>query len=107
MRRKEGSNDTAEAKPQGRGGKAKSFEQALERLEQIVERLEGGEESLEDSLRLYEEAVGLWRLCEQRLRAAEERVAKLSNETDNEPQRHEDTKGKDIGHENTERAHTG
>jgi len=62
------------------GREPRSFEQALERLEQIVERLEGGEESLDESLRLYEEAVALWRFCEERLRAAQERIEKLARE---------------------------
>lgn len=61
-------------------GEGQSFEQALARLEQIVERLEGGEETLEDSLRLYEEAMGLWRFCEQQMRVAQERIAKLAAE---------------------------
>jgi exodeoxyribonuclease VII small subunit len=89
MKRKEVSTDAG-----GERGQPKSFEDALARLEQIVERLESGEESLEDSLRLYEEATALGRYCQQRLQAAEERIAKLANERDDEPQRHEDTKGK-------------
>ncbi len=61
-------------------GEGMTFEQALERLEHIVGRLEAGEESLEESLRLYEEAVTLSRMCEKRLRAAEERIRKLADE---------------------------
>ncbi|HUT73437.1 MAG TPA: exodeoxyribonuclease VII small subunit [Armatimonadota bacterium] len=79
MRRKKVTTDAG-----GERGKPKSFEDALARLEQIVERLESGEESLEDSLRLYEEATALGRYCQQRLQAAEQRIAKLANEDQEE-----------------------
>ena len=83
MRTKDGSEvNSGGDKRATRRREPQSFEQALARLEQIVERLEGGEESLEDSLRLYEEATALGRYCQQRLQAAEERIAKLADEGD-------------------------
>ncbi|HPO30942.1 MAG TPA: exodeoxyribonuclease VII small subunit, partial [Candidatus Hydrogenedentes bacterium] len=61
-------------KPEKNGEKEKSFEENLERLETIVRELELGTLSLEDALRRFEEGVRLYRLCEERLKDAEQRV---------------------------------
>ena len=55
------------------------FEHALERLEQLVGDLEGGDLGLEESLRKFEEGVRLVRLCSERLRGAELRIAELED----------------------------
>ncbi|MDO5642024.1 MAG: exodeoxyribonuclease VII small subunit [Paracoccus sp. (in: a-proteobacteria)] len=55
-----------------------SFEDAMKELEGVVSRLESGNASLEDSIRLYERGALLRAHCEARLRAAEERVEKIT-----------------------------
>ena len=54
------------------------FEAAMVELEALVQRMEGGELSLEDSLKEFERGVVLTRLCQQSLKAAEQRVKLLS-----------------------------
>ncbi|HEB58166.1 MAG TPA: exodeoxyribonuclease VII small subunit [Gammaproteobacteria bacterium] len=56
------------------------FETALAELEQLVERMEKGELSLEDSLRDFERGVELTRLCQQALKAAEQKIQILSKD---------------------------
>lgn len=55
-----------------------SFEDAMKELEAVVSRLESGNASLEDSIKLYERGAALRTHCEARLRAAEERVEKIT-----------------------------
>ena len=55
-----------------------SFEDAMKELESVVSRLESGNASLEDSIKLYERGAALRAHCESRLRAAEERVEKIT-----------------------------
>lgn len=55
-----------------------SFEDAMKELEGVVSRLESGNASLEDLIKLYERGAGLRAHCEARLRAAEERVEKIT-----------------------------
>ena len=55
-----------------------SFEDAMKELEAVVSRLESGNASLEDSIKLYERCAALRAHCEARLRAAEERVEKIT-----------------------------
>jgi exodeoxyribonuclease VII small subunit len=50
------------------------FERMLKELETLVLRLEQGELSLDESLRQFERGVELTRLCEQALKAAEQKV---------------------------------
>ena len=54
------------------------FEAALAELEGLVQRMEGGELSLEDSLQEFERGVQLTRICQDALKAAEQRVKTLS-----------------------------
>ena len=54
------------------------FETALADLETLVQRMESGELSLEDSLQEFERGVKLTRLCQEALKAAEQRVKLLS-----------------------------
>lgn len=58
--------------------KAPDFEAALAELEGLVQRMEGGELSLEDSLQEFERGVQLTRICQDALKAAEQRVRLLS-----------------------------
>ena len=55
-----------------------SFEDAMKELEAVVSRLESGNASLEDSIKLYERGAALRAHCEARLRAAVERVEKIT-----------------------------
>ena len=59
-----------------------SFEAALAELERVVARLESGEVALEESLALYERGAALRRHCEERLKAAEARVAEITRGPD-------------------------
>ena len=62
-----------------------SFEDAMKELEAVVSRLESGNASLEDSIKLYERGAALRAHCEARLRAAEERVEKITLGADGAP----------------------
>ncbi len=62
-----------------------SFEDAMARLEKVVRDLEQGNVSLEDSIRLYEEGARLRAHCDAKLRAAEERVEKITLSQKGEP----------------------
>lgn len=55
-----------------------SFEEAMKELEATVGRLEHGEATLEESIALYERGAKLRAHCDTVLRAAEERVEKIT-----------------------------
>lgn len=55
-----------------------SFEQAHRELEQIVERLESGQVSLDEAIRLWERGEELYRLCADKLDAAQGRIEELA-----------------------------
>ena len=57
---------------------AMSFEDALAELEEIVTRLESGAGKLEESISAYERGARLKAHCEARLKAAQQRVQKIS-----------------------------
>ena len=58
-------------------GKAKTFEQSMERLEQIVRTMETGDVPLEESMKLYTEAVGLVKQCREYIENAKLTVEQL------------------------------
>jgi len=62
-----------------------SFESALEELERIVGQLEGSQVSLDESIRLYERGEALKKHCEARLKAAEEKVARITLDAEGAP----------------------
>ena len=62
-----------------------SFEEAMKELEATVGRLEHGEATLEDSIRLYERGAALRAHCDTVLRAAEERVEKITLAANGQP----------------------
>ncbi|PRY24485.1 exodeoxyribonuclease VII small subunit [Aliiruegeria haliotis] len=62
-----------------------SFEQAMAELEQVVNRLENGDVPLEESITLYERGASLKARCEEQLKAAEEKVAKITQAADGTP----------------------
>jgi exodeoxyribonuclease VII small subunit len=59
-----------------------SFEAALAELEQVVARLEGGQVPLDESIALYARGAELRARCEDRLKAAEARVAEIAHGPD-------------------------
>lgn len=62
-----------------------SFEDAMRELEATVGKLETGEATLEESIALYERGAKLRAHCEARLRAAEERVEKITLAANGQP----------------------
>jgi len=59
------------------------FETALEELETLVEQMEAGEITLEESLQHFERGILLTRTCQEALKAAEQKVEiLLENSTD-------------------------
>ena len=61
------------------GSAVASFERALEELEQLVQKMEKGEQSLDESLVAYERGVALYRVCQDALEQAEQRVKLLAD----------------------------
>ncbi|MBW6505415.1 MAG: exodeoxyribonuclease VII small subunit [Rhodobacteraceae bacterium] len=57
---------------------AMSFEDAMAALEKVVRDLEQGTVSLDQSIMLYEQGAALKAHCEALLKAAEERVEKIT-----------------------------
>jgi exodeoxyribonuclease VII small subunit len=55
-----------------------SFEAAMAELEKVVRDLESGNVELEKSIALYERGAALKAHCEARLKAAEEKVQKIT-----------------------------
>lgn len=64
---------------------AMSFEEAMKELEAVVGKLERGDVPLEDSIRLYERGAALKAHCDARLKAAEEKVARITLGADGQP----------------------
>lgn len=65
--------------------KSMSFEEAMKELEATVGRLEHGEATLEESIQLYERGALLRAHCDTVLRAAEERVEKITLAANGQP----------------------
>ncbi len=57
---------------------AMSFEEAMKELETVVGKLERGDVALEESIALYERGALLRARCEERLKAAEEKVERIT-----------------------------
>ncbi|WP_167628537.1 exodeoxyribonuclease VII small subunit [Listeria valentina] len=64
--------------------KEQTFEEALKELEEIVAALESGTATLEESLNIYQRGIELTKLCETKLKTAEEKMAKVVDEDGNE-----------------------
>ena len=54
-----------------------SFEESLEKLEEIVNKLESGDVPLDDAIDEFNNAMQLVKVCENKLSAAEESIAKI------------------------------
>ena len=70
--------DKTADKPAEQAVDAMSFEQAMAALEQVVGKLERGDVPLDQSIDLYERGAALKAHCEQRLKAAEEKVSLIT-----------------------------
>lgn len=55
----------------------KSFEEALSELEAIVKELESGNVNLDDAINKYGEAMKLVKICEDKIKNAEDMVVKI------------------------------
>jgi exodeoxyribonuclease VII small subunit len=62
-----------------------SFEDAMRELEKVVSDLERGDVALEDSIKLYQRGAELKKHCEEKLKAAEEKVAQITLGEDGQP----------------------
>ena len=62
-----------------------SFEDALARLEGIVQKLESGDSPLDQAIDLYAEGEALRRQCEDRLKAAQARIEKVTLDRERQP----------------------
>ena len=62
-----------------------SFEAALAELERIVRSLEQGQAPLDESIALYQRGDRLKRHCEERLKAAQARIEKITLGPDGQP----------------------
>ena len=57
-----------------------TFEESLESLENIVKELESGNVNLDDAINKYSEAMKLVKICEDKIKSAEEMVTKIVKE---------------------------
>ena len=57
-----------------------SFEESLKRLEEIVNKLENGDVPLDDAIEEFKNAMDLVKICNDKLNAAEESIAKIVND---------------------------
>ena len=57
-----------------------SFEESLEKLEEIVKKLETGEVPLDDAIDEFNQAMKLAKVCDEKLKSAEEAITKLVKE---------------------------
>lgn len=60
--------------------KEKTFEESLVKLEEIVKNLESGQVPLDDAIAKFTEAMELSKLCNERLKNAEENINKILKE---------------------------
>jgi exodeoxyribonuclease VII small subunit len=57
-----------------------SFEENLEQLEEIVNQLESGDIPLDEAIDKFTKAMQLVKVCNEKLNAAEEAIAKIVEE---------------------------
>ncbi len=63
-----------------------SFEEAMAELEAVVSKLESSQVALDDSIKLYERGAELKKHCQEKLKAAEEKVAQITLSPDGKPE---------------------
>lgn len=54
-----------------------SFEESLQNLEEIVKKLEIGDVPLDDAIKEFTNAMKLSKICDEKLKKAEESITKL------------------------------
>lgn len=54
-----------------------SFEESLKKLEEIVNKLESGDIPLDEAIEKFDTATKLVKICNEKLEAAEESIAKI------------------------------
>lgn len=59
--------------------KENTFEENLEKLDKIVKKLETGDIPLDDAIENFNEAMKLAKLCDDKLKNAEEKVNSILN----------------------------
>lgn len=57
-----------------------SFEESLQKLEEIVKKLEVGDVPLDKAINEFNTAMNLARVCDEKLKNAEEAITKLVNQ---------------------------
>ncbi len=57
-----------------------NFEESLEKLEEIVKKLETGDVPLDDAINEFNEAIKLSKICDDKLKKAEEAITKVVKE---------------------------
>lgn len=62
-----------------------NFESAMDRLETIVEQMESGKLHLEDLIVRYEEGMNLVKICQERLKSAEQKIEIISQNSGGKP----------------------
>jgi|SRR4029077_5687694 exodeoxyribonuclease VII small subunit len=62
-----------------------NFESAMDRLETIVEQMESGKLHLEDLIVRYEEGMNLVKICQERLKSAEQKIEIISRNSGGKP----------------------
>jgi exodeoxyribonuclease VII small subunit len=58
-----------------------TFEQALEKLEESARRLDSTDVSLEESILVYEEGVKYYKICDEMLKSARQKIETIRKET--------------------------
>ncbi|WP_350344672.1 exodeoxyribonuclease VII small subunit [Proteinivorax tanatarense] len=58
----------------------KKFEQAYSELEKIVNSLEDGNLDLEEALEKYEQGIELLKVCQSKIKGAEQKIKKIQLE---------------------------
>ncbi|ABR48657.1 exodeoxyribonuclease VII, small subunit [Alkaliphilus metalliredigens QYMF] len=56
------------------------FEEGIKKLEEIINQLENKEQGLDDALELFQEGVRLYRICNEKLTEAEEKISVMIEE---------------------------
>jgi exodeoxyribonuclease VII small subunit len=62
-----------------------NFESAMDRLEAIVEQMESGKLALEDLIVRYEEGMNLVKICQERLKGAEQKIEIITRNSGGKP----------------------
>jgi len=87
--------------------KKKTFEQHLEQLQALADDLEAGDLPLAEALKKYEEAIQSFRLAQQLLKKAEERIEILLRNAEGELEAHPFGAGAEESKEPTEEDESG